>query len=350
MDDRAPVTLQDIATAASVSVSTASRALTGRGDLALGTRNRVLGVASKLGYGQRRSLRGRNSSLDRTIVELVLGSFDDAWTAAIVMGARRAAFDRGLDLVLTLAREDPTDDWPARVAARRSCGVVLGLIRPTRRQLATMTAAHVPVAVIDPRSDPRGEVASVGTTDWQGGFDAGKHLVSTGLSTFVVVRGVPRYRFGRAREEGFRQAIAEVKEEAVIYQIDGAWTGADLVRDIAALMKRATTPLGIFACNDDMALACYAAASSLGLRIPHDISVVGFNDEPRAALARPPLTSVHQPLEAMAARAVQLVTDEDLSPRRAFDRIELPSRLIVRHSTLPRLSDDTDHHRPAQTR
>lgn len=333
MVDTTRVTLSDVAARAGVSVATASRALAGRGDLSRPTRERVLAAAASLGYDRSGSARGRPSTRDPRLIELVLGSFDDAWTDEVTAGARRSAFEHGYDLVLTLERDNPADDWPARVATRRPSGVILGLIRPTRRQLTELRGLSIPLVLLDPRSDPGGELASVGTTDGQGGYDAGSHLAGTGLGRFAVITGTPRFRFGKAREEGFRRAIAEHAPGATVTRIDLGWGGGDLSAAIAGLFAGDRSPLGVFACNDAMALSVYPAARRAGLRIPADISVVGFDDEPRSAVASPPLTTVHQPLGGMAARAVALVQELRARGGEHFDRVELPTRLVVRQST-----------------
>ncbi|KQR51752.1 hypothetical protein ASF88_09025 [Leifsonia sp. Leaf336] len=329
------VTLTDVATAAGVSVSTASRALTGRGDLKPRTRNLVLRTASELGYDAGETTKGRPTTLDLRLIELVLGSFDDAWTDAIVAGARQGAFEHGFDLVLTLERDDPADDWPARVARRRPSGVILGIIRPTTRQLEELALARIPIVLLDPQSDPQGRVASIGTTDWQGGYDAGTLLAATAVERFAVVCGTPAFRFGRAREEGFRAAIADHRGDVLVSRVDSTWSAADVTPELRRVLTESDTPIGVFACNDEMALSVYRTAKAVRRRIPQDVSVVGYNDEPRATLVDPALTSVRQPLEAMAARAVQVVSELRVAGQERFDRIELPTRLIVRGSTLP---------------
>lgn len=337
MVETARVTLTAVAERAGVSVATASRALAGRGELALATRERVLAAAAALGYDRRTTSRGRPGTPDTRLIELVLGSFDDAWTDEVTASARRSAFEHGYDLVLTLERDDPADDWPARVATRRPSGVILGLIRPTRRQLTELRGLSIPVVLLDPRSDPNGELASVGTTDHQGGYDAGAHLAATGLGRFAVISGTPRFRFGKAREAGFRRAIAEHAPGAPVTRVNVGWDGTGLSTRIPELFAADRTPLGVFACNDAMALAVYPAARRAGLRIPADISVIGFDDEPRSASASPPLTTVNQPLGAMAARAVALVHEMRSRDGEHFDRIELATRLVLRQSTLPSL-------------
>ena len=330
------VTMRAVAEAAGVSVATASRALAGRGDLSRETRERVADAARSLGYERSQSTRGRPTTLDPRLIEFVLGSFDDAWTDAMTTGAREAAFRLGFDLVLTLDRPAPSDDWPARVAARRPSGVGIGIIKPPASQLEEIRGLRIPIVLLDPRSDPEGELASVGTTDWQGGYDAGAHLANCDVDRFAVVTGVPRYRFGRAREEGFRQAIAELRPDAEVVHVDSQWTDAPLTADLMKLVTSDKSHVGVFACNDEMALAVYRAAARAGKRIPDDVSVVGFNDEPRAAAARPPLTSVHQPLREMATRAIELTQELRRHEDPSHERIELPCTLVVRGSTRSR--------------
>jgi LacI family transcriptional regulator len=92
-------------------------------------------------------------------------------------------------------------------------------------------------------------------------------------------------------------------------------------------------PTAIFASNDAMAMGVMDAVRSRGLHIPEDISILGFDDVPQAALVRPALTTVHQPLEQMGRVATQLLLDRLKNPQQEFNRIELPTELIVRGST-----------------
>ncbi|MBB1511096.1 LacI family DNA-binding transcriptional regulator [Tessaracoccus sp. MC1627] len=325
--------LASVARAAGVSISTASRALTGRGDLKPETRQRVLSVAYTLDYHRPSTRGGRPAVRDPRVIELVLGSFDDAWTAAVTTGAREAAFGLGYDLGLTLERDDPADDWPVRVASRRPSGIIVGIIVPTRSQREAIRGLGIPMVLLDPRAETEDALASVGTSDWLGGFAAGTHLAECGAERFVVVAGVPRLRFGRAREEGFRAAIQQRDPNAPIRRINGQWSDSPVTSEMLHILGEGSGRVGVFACNDEMALAVYTGAGQLGLRIPEDVLVVGFNDEPRAASASPPLTSVRQPLEQIAGRAVELVHELRGHSEDKVARVELPTTLIVRAST-----------------
>jgi LacI family transcriptional regulator len=111
--------------------------------------------------------------------------------------------------------------------------------------------------------------------------------------------------------------------------------GAELTGGFAAAVRELGAPVGVFASNDNLALAVYRAAERLRLAIPHDVSVVGFNDERRVAVASPPMTSVRQPLAAMTRRAVQHVGELRSGRPQPYERVELRTELIVRRSTLP---------------
>lgn len=325
-------TLEDVAAAAGVSASTASRALSFRGDLSSSTRERVIAAAATLGYDRSTTARGRAAAPRGHLVELVLGAFDSSWSDRVVAGARREAFALGYDVVLTPERDDPADDWPTRVAERRSAGVVLALITPTRAQLQVFAAFGVPTVLLDPRSDPAGDLVSVGATNERGGADAATHLVACGYESFAIATSGLRYRFGRARERGFREALERLRPGAAVETIDAEWDGSVPPAALAPAFARARHDrLGVFAVNDAIARTICAAAGAFGLHVPGDVGVVGFDDaeEPRGSI---PLTTIRQPLEEMAAAAVRSLNESHRlggAPR----SMELPTQLVVRAST-----------------
>lgn len=317
------LTLTDVARAARTSVATASRALAGRGDLAAETRARVLEAAARLGYHRAPGARGR-PSMDPRSIELVMGRFHDDWADEIVVGAQRAAAAVGCDLVLTVEREDPADDWPQRVATRRSSGVVLGIIVPTATQLAALRRFNIPVVLLDPRGETTRGLPSVGTTDRLGGADAAAHLMSCGYVRFAVLAPRPRYRFGRERERGFRETLER----------HGLGDRLSVIESPSQLPALAGTGrLGIFAVTDQLAVRAIDAAASAGLSVPDRVGVVGFDDGGLAQ--RRDLTTIHQPLRAMAAQAVDMVHLHRGMPAPPSGRIELPSRVVVRSTTSP---------------
>ncbi|MDF2991589.1 MAG: transcriptional regulator [Microbacterium sp.] len=324
-------TLAQVAAVAGVSVATVSRVLRERGEISPSTRARVRAAAADLGYGG--GGPGRPRAGTARLIDLVLGRYDGPYNEEVVVGAREAATRLGYDLVLTAERQDPADDWPARIAARGSGGVVLGLIVPTARQRAILAAAAIPLVLFEPSSESRVPLPSIRTTDRAGGAAAAEHLLARGARRFIVVDGAPSYRWGRARVEGFRAALEDEAPDATVHRVATGWSAAGARRVVRAALDQIAGdgPVGVFACSDEMAAGVYAAVADAGLRIPDDVLVVGFDDVRGARWLRPALTTVRQPIREMAAAAVEVLvrppsTDEPVT-------IELPTRLMVRGST-----------------
>jgi LacI family transcriptional regulator len=330
----ARVSLAAVAAAAGVSVATASRALSGRGDLAPATRRRVLATARTLGYARDPAVGGRPPGSAR-LVDLVLGWFHNAYSDEVTAGARSAAAAAGYDLVLTEERDTPDDDWPMRIRRRGSAGVVLGLISPTASQLAALNDAEIPVVLMDPQAETSRGLTSVRTTDREGGAAAAMHLAERGATRFAVVLGSPPYRYGRARNTGFREALRLVRPDADLVAVQADWGGA-AAREAALPVLRGLRPgerLGVFACSDEMAAGVYSAAAATGRRIPDDVLVVGFDDLRGARWLTPPLTTVRQPIREMAAAAVTALAEAAAGAPLPPSPIVLPTRLIERGST-----------------
>ncbi|MFI8593127.1 LacI family DNA-binding transcriptional regulator [Microbacterium sp. NPDC078428] len=328
-------TLTDVARAAGVSVATASRALSGTGQVSAATRMRVQRAARDAGYTRAGDGRGRPRAGSGGLIDLVLSGFDASWAEEAISGAVAEAVSRGYDLVLTTERDEPDEDWPMRIRARGSAGVVLGLIAPTRTQVAALRDAGIPIVLLDPRGESRLPAASVRTTDRQGGGDAAAHLVERGAERFVVIGGVPAYRFGRARVGGFLDRLRHLRPDAPVEQVSSGWSMAAAgagVRGPLRSAREAGARVGVFACSDEMASGVYAAAAALGMTIPRDVMVVGFDDVREARWLAPPLTTVRQPIRAMAAAAVALL-DSIEGRLDAADDVVLPTSLVVRAST-----------------
>lgn len=335
-------TLALVAQAAGVSASTASRALRGLGEMSPATRARVLRAADRLGYPAAGRRRGRPRRAGSLTIDLVLGSFHNPYTEEVTAGARTAATALGYDLVLTAERDDPDDDWPVRVRARASAGVILGVIVPTSAQLAVMRAAGIPLVLLDPPAEGPLQLPSVRTTDRAGGAAAARHLVERGARRFIVIGGAPSYRYGRARVDGFTTALADARAGAPLVRADARWGAADARRACARALAElgpGDGPIGLFACSDEMAAGAYRAIAAAGLSVPGDVLVVGFDDVRGSRWLHPPLTTVRQPIREMAAAAVHALVATVAGTPPDGTPVELPTELIARGSTLVSRSD-----------
>jgi LacI family xylobiose transport system transcriptional regulator len=325
-------TLAEIAREAGVSAPTVSKVLNGRADVAPATRSRVEDLLRAHGYRRRRAESGRSP-----LIDLVFHELESAWAMEVIRGVENVARDAGLSVVLSesAGRLTPGRTWADQVAARRPHGVVLVLSGLDESQRALLTSRSIPFVVMDPAGDPGADVPSIGATNWQGGLAATRHLIDLGHTRIGAISGPERMMCSRARVDGYRAALETAGlpvDPALIRTGDFHHeTGYRLGRELLRLPER---PTAVFAGNDLQALGLYEAARELGLRIPEDLSVVGFDDLPVARWVGPPLTTVRQPLTEMAEAAARLVLElgrGDEAP--VATRVELATSLVVRAST-----------------
>jgi LacI family transcriptional regulator len=298
------------------------------------TRRRVLGAARELGYLRIPAAGGRPSGTGR-LLDLVLAGYHNAYADEVTAGARSAAADAGYDLVLTEERDDPDDDWPVRIRRRGSSGVMLGPIAPTSRQLSVLCEAGIPIVLMDPVGETGAGLGSVRTTDREGAAAAAEHLLDRGATAFAMVNGVPAYRFGRARKDGFIEVLRRHRPGIEVPVIEASWGSAEPHVHMVEVLTRMSPGerLGVFAGSDAMAAGVYAAAAVASRRIPEDVLVVGFDDIRGARWLTPPLSTVHQPIRDMAAAAVRMLVDAAAGKALPEAPVLLPTRLIVRGST-----------------
>ncbi|MFI6487601.1 LacI family DNA-binding transcriptional regulator [Streptomyces sp. NPDC050564] len=327
-------TLAEIAREAGVSAPTVSKVLNGRADVAPGTRTRVEELLRAYGYRRRRAEAARSP-----LIDVVFHELESAWAMEVIRGVENVARDEGLSVVLSESsgRLTPGRTWADQVAARRPHGVVLVLSGLDESQRALLTSRSIPFVVVDPAGDPGTDVPSVGATNWHGGLSATRHLVELGHTRIGAISGPSRIMCSRARIDGYRAALEtagltvdpELIRQGNFHHGMGYLAGLELLR----LPDR---PTAVFAGNDLQALGVYEAARELGLRIPEDLSVVGFDDLPLARWVGPPLTTVRQPLTEMAEAAAKLVLELGREERpSAGTRVELATSLVVRSSTAP---------------
>lgn len=326
-------TLADVAKAAGTTVPTVSKVLGGRSDVSAATRGRVLDAVAELGY---RGRAGRNApSRPETwpFVDLVLSGIEGTWANRALSGVEQAAEEAGIEVVVSVARP-PDDAWLTRLLARRLRGAVLALVDTTDDQLATLAAARVPVVLLDPLRQPPSSVASVGAANWAGGRTAAEHLLGLGHRRLAVLGGQRDHLYSQARIDGFRSAVTQagldLPDDRVAHT---GWRREEAAEGALGLLRGTPAPTALFACSDTVALGVYDAAAALDLRIPDDVSVVGFDDLPEARWLSPALTTVHQPIAEMGGAALRMLLRLGGDVPREAPREELATRLVVRGST-----------------
>ncbi|MBB5868292.1 LacI family transcriptional regulator [Allocatelliglobosispora scoriae] len=328
------VTIAAIAEEAGVSVPTVSRVLNGQADVAPGTRERVERLLLDHGY-QRRNNRSRPSS---NLIDLVFNDLDSPWAVEIIRGVEEVAHAEGIGTVVSAIHRKTaaTRQWLQNLKARASDGVILVMTDLAPPIYAELQRNSVATVVIDPAGVPSLAVPTVGATNWAGGMSATQHLISLGHRRIGIIAGPKRLLCSRARLDGYRAALdAEgiAFDEALVAQGDfypeTGYSGG------LALLDLPERPTAIFASSDQMAFGVFEAVRQRGLRVPDDISVVGFDDLPEAKWSSPPLTTVRQPLAEMGMLAARTVLKLAQGEPVETPRLELATQLVVRDSTAP---------------
>jgi DNA-binding LacI/PurR family transcriptional regulator len=308
-----------------------SKVLNSRPDVAEATRARVTGVLARHGYAVRPSGSRRTGFVDLRMLDL-----DASWAEAVVRGAARAASRLGADLVVTVDPDaESCGSWVRHVLARGTDGLVSVVGVPDAGARADLGRAGVPLVVVDPRRPVEAGVLAVGATNFRGGLDATAHLVSLGHRRIATITGPQEQDDAVARLAGYRTALIQaglpVDDDLIRtgdYGVDGGFRAAGL------LLRLDDPPTAVFAGSDDAALGVLRAAREHGVRVPRDLSVVGFDDLPVTPWLDPPLTTVRQPLAEMGDAAVTLV-HRAREGTRGPAHLELATRLVVRESTAP---------------
>ncbi len=328
-----PLTAAQIAEQAGVSVATVSKVVNGRSDVAPGTRALVEEIIRRHGYR-----RQKRAARPAAVLELVFRQVRDAYAIEIINGVQLVAREHRLAVVLSelQGRHTPSYGWVEDVLYRRPTGVIEVFSGLTDTQSGQLRSRGIPFVLVDPGGEPAHASPSVGASNWNGGLSATRHLLQLGHRRIAVITGPERALASRARVDGYRTAMdtAGVPVDPGLVRV-GDFRAEEGLARARELLRLPDPPTAVFVCNDAQALGVYRAAAEAGLRIPEDLSVVGFDDLPAARWTVPPLTTVRQPLTEMAATAATMVVTMARGQPLAQTRVELATELVIRDSTAP---------------
>ena len=327
------VTIAEIASAAGVSVPTVSKVLNGREGVSAATREQIKQLLEEHGYARRGRLRQSSG-----LIDFVISDLDTQWATALLRGAQAEAARLGMDLVVTTTHGKPvgTPDWVEHLTERGSDGVVLvvsELLDAARQELQRL---HMPVVLVDPVRSGSASLTTVVATDWAGGRDATEHLLALGHRRIAFITGPPEQECHLDRLDGYRSALLRaglVPDPSLVRHGDSLVGGG--LRHGTDLLGMADRPTAIISGSDEQAYGVYQAARGLGLRVPDDVSVVGFDDVELCQWVSPQLTTVRQPLADMAREATRIVIELSRDGVPPTSRLELATTVVVRQSTAP---------------
>ena len=330
-----PRTIQDVATLAGVSMATVSRVLNGRPDVSSSTREVVLRVVREHGFSKNRAaqalIAGRTSLIGVSVPEV-----ESTYFAGILSGAAEALYERDMRIVLCPTRHEHEREVVLldRLMHGTTDGALLVLPYESNEELRTLLHHGYPFVVVEPRTPLGDDIACVTATHYAGAVLATKHLLELGHRRIGAIKGPDDQLTSQERLNGFRSTLANagIAPDPAL-EIGSNFKFESGEAAAAKLLDLPSPPTAIFAFNDEVAIGAMIAARARGLRVPEDISIIGFDDVLPAQLATPPLTTVRQPLAELGRTAVSLLRRLINKQRVEVLRVELHTKLILREST-----------------
>jgi DNA-binding LacI/PurR family transcriptional regulator len=342
--------IHEVAREAGVSASTVSNVINGRGDkMRAETRQRVLDAIERLKFTPNSAARQLKSGQNTTL-GLIVPSVANPFWGAVAHHVERAARTQGYRLLICNAERDAEVEtrYAETLLGSGISGVILGSSPLSFDHLRDLIERGLKVAAFDQRvlEVENGVTCSVSVDQEMGGMLAAQHLVGLGHRRIGVVSGPIKTNSRIGRVNGVRTALARARlilPDELVWQGGGMtgfgdMEGSELGRmGVRELLSRDDPPTAVFCGNDMYALGAYAGARDLGYRVPDDLSIVGFDDIVLSEIVQPALTTLRQPVPAMADLVVQLLIRQVEGRVSGSDErfISVPPQLIVRGSTAP---------------
>jgi LacI family transcriptional regulator len=326
------VKMADVAQAAGVSVATVSKVVNGHYGVSQATLAKVLGVIDDLGYEA--SLGARSLRSQKTNIIGVLVAEFEPFSTELLKGVSDAIQGSGYELLAySGGHRSGAVGWERKSLSRLGGTLIDGaiIVTPT----VVDAGSGIPVVAVDPHWGPS-DVPTVDADNLAGAVLATEYLIGLGHRRIAHLSGRPDLESARLREQGFRTAMAAAGlpvDEALVR--NGGYrpeTAAGPARELLSMPDR---PTAVFAANDLSAIRTMEVAEELGLRVPEDLSVVGFDNVPESALATPPLTTISQPLRDMGARALDLLVQLLQGREVEATHVQLPTAMVERASCKP---------------
>lgn len=323
-------TINDVAEAAGVSVATVSKAVNNRYGIAPETMARVMRVVEELGYES--SLVASSMRSRKTGVIGVLVAGFEPFSAEVLKGVGAELLGSAFDLLAYAGPRQPEGPgWERRSLQRLSGTLIDGAIMVT--PTVVNASSEIPIVAIDPHAG-RADLPTVESDGFAGARQATQYLIELGHTRIGFVGGRSDLRSAALREAGYRRALSDAGipfDPALVRE--GRYQHAK--EPARSLLESPARPTAVFAANDLSGIAIVEVAAELGIDVPGELSVIGFDDIPEASQRSLPLTTVRQPMQTLGATAARMVTALIAGEPLESTHVLLPTRLIQRATTAP---------------
>jgi len=326
-------TIRDVAQSAGVSPTTVSHMINQTRHVSVEVTARVRASMLELGYRPNALARSLRRGETGTI-GMILPDSSNPYFAEVGHAIESEAFSHGYSLILCNSEGDQDkESFYTRVLMEKQADGIMFISSGVEdSSIRMLLGLHIPLVVID-RMCGNLAIDVVLSDNYRGGYDAAEYLAGLGHRRIGMITGPTRVTPSAEREAGFRQALSDrgmEMDDSLI--VAGAFSAQTGYHAALMLLNRIQPPTAIFASNDMMALGSLRAAYEHGLRVPEDLSLIGFDDIELASYVVPPLTTMSQPKDKIGRAAVDLLVRRIENPERAPERIVFPSSLVLRSS------------------
>ncbi len=327
------VTIDEIAKRADVSIATVSRIINHKDTVKPETRQRVLAVMKKLNF-QPKSAPVITDATSKVLL-MIVPDFKNPFNSLVIDGVQKAARIHGYDVLLLQSQDFYTEssDYINIIKSNSIAGLLI-LSSVPNNELLKELSFRCPVVMCSEYAEDYG-VSYVSINDFEAAKKAVCYMAATGCKKIGMINSILQYKYARHREKGYKSALEECSLE-----IDPAW-----ISHISAInfnlaysnakhmLSLSNHPDGLFTSSDVYAAAAIRAAKDLGLRVPEDVSVIGFDNIDLSIISDPKITTVEQPSYDIGYQACELLVEKIDNPSMPEKQIILNTELIVREST-----------------
>lgn len=328
-------TIKDVAKRANVSTTTVSHVINKTRFVAEETRNAVRAAIKELHYSP--SAVARSLKVNHTkSIGLLATSSEAPYFAEIIEAVEKNCFAKGYTLILGNAWNnlEKQEAYLSMMAQKRVDGLLVMCSEYPQSLLTTLEEyRHIPMVVMDWGESRADFTDSVIDNAFEGGYMAGRYLVERGHREIGVIPGPLERNTGAGRLAGFMQALKEAQIGiAENWVVQGDFEPESGYRAMQQILNQPSRPTAIFCGGDVMAMGAICAADEMGLRVPQDISIIGYDNVRNARFFSPALTTIHQPKDSLGQAAFEMLLDRIVNKREQSQTIEVHPRLVERRS------------------
>ncbi|MEJ1238255.1 LacI family DNA-binding transcriptional regulator [Chryseolinea sp. T2] len=337
MQEHKDITIYDIAEKLDISPATVSRGLKDHPAIKKETKKRIKEMAAKLGY-QNNTFASNLRSRKTNTIGIIIPRINSAFMSSVIAGVEHVVNSKGYNLIISQSQEDYDKEIASATTMfnSRVDGLLVSLASNTDRiqHFESLLRKKIPVIFFD-RVFSHPDCTNIVIDNVQAGYDAVMHLIDQGCKRIMYVGGSLKRNVYADRLKGYKLALSDkgiaFSDKYVHTDVLSEQTGIDAARKILEMHPR---PDGVFAASDSSAVACMQTLQEAGIRVPHDVAVVGFNNDPISWIARPRLTTVNYPGNEMGQiAATTLINAIHKSPASSLTTLVLKHELIIRDSS-----------------